>query len=297
MDRAQLLVGGFTLTEAPRWHDHRLWFSDLYDERVYSVREDGSDLRVELQPDGVPVGLGWLPDGRLVVVVQDKKLIVRREHDGSLAVHADLSEHCVGLPNDLAMTPSGTAFVGCFGFDLYAAEPVAPAPLMRITADGEVSSVGEPLWFANGPTVIDGRTIVFAETFANRLSAFDLLDGDVLSDRRDWATVGPLPTSTDMKERSGELVVACDGISVPDAEGAIWVGDFTKPWVNRVLPTGEIAQQVSTGDLNCFAAALGGSDGRTMFLCAAPSELDPVIRKNEPESAILSYRVDVPAAG
>ena len=297
MDTARLLADGFTFAEAPRWHDGRLWFSDLYNRKVCSIEEHGGGHRVEVDVPGIPVGLGWLPDGRLLVVVQDRKLVMRREHDGSLAVHADLAGHSVGLPNDLVMTPSGTAFVGCFGFDLYAGGPVAPSPLMRISIDGEVSTAGEPLHFANGPTLIGGRTIVFAESFGNRLSAFDLLDGDVLSRRRDWATVGPMPTSTNMEERFAELVVASDGISVADADGALWVGDFTKPWASRIMPGGEIVQRVSTGDRNCIAAALGGRDGRTLFLCAAPSELDPVIRKNDPQAAIMTYRVAVPAAG
>ena len=81
-----------------------------------------------------------------------------------------------------------------------------------------------------------------------------------------------------------------------DADGALWVGDFTKPWVSRIMPGGKIVQRVSTGDLNCFAAALGGRDGHTLFLCVSPSELDPTIRKNDPQSAIMTYRVAVPAA-
>jgi sugar lactone lactonase YvrE len=150
---------------------------------------------------------------------------------------------------------------------------------MRITPDGEVSDVGDPVYFANGLTIIDGRTLVIAESFGNRLSAFDILEDDQPSERRDWATFGPLPSATGLQERSGELVVAPDGISNVDAEGAIWVADFTKTVASRVLPGGEIAQQVSTGDLNCFAAALGGADGRTLFLCAATDELDSNVHR------------------
>ncbi len=297
MDRATILIDGLTLPEAPRWHEGRLWFSDLYNRRVVSVSEGGDDLRLETETPGIPVGLGWLPDGRLLVVLQDQRRIMRREPDGSLVEHADLSKYSVGLANDLAVTVSGTAFVGCFGFDLYADDPVTPGPLMRIDATGEVSVVaGEHLYFANGPTIIDGKTLVIAESFANRLSAFDILGGDELSERRDWATFGPLPTATDLRERYGELVVAADGISGVDAEGAIWVGDFTKTVVSRVMPGGQIVQQVSTGELNCFAAALGGADGLTLFLCGAPPELDMDIRKNDPRGAILTYRVAVPAA-
>ena len=239
MERASLLLDGFTLTEVPRWHHDRLWFGDLYNHRVCSITESGSDLRVEAELPGIPAGMGWLPDERFLVVVQDRNVIMRREPDGSLVQHADLSEHTAGFPNDMAVTASGTAFVGCFGFDLYAGEPVTPGPLMRIASDGEVRVVGEPLWFANGPTLINGKTLVIAESFGNRLSAFDLLEGDELSERRDWATFGPMPTSTDLDERYDELLVAADGISNVDAEGAIWIGDFTKTMASRVLPGGE----------------------------------------------------------
>jgi sugar lactone lactonase YvrE len=154
----------------------------------------------------------------------------------------------------------------------------------------------EPLYFANGPTIVDGKTLVIAESFANRLSAFDILGGDELSERRDWAVFGALSAATDLQQRYSELVVAADGISGVDAEGAIWVADFTKNLVSRVMPGGEIVEQVSTGNLNCFAGALGGADGRTLFLCGAPAELDMEVRKNDPRGAILTYRVAVPAA-
>ena len=296
MESATLLIDGFTLTEAPRWHGGRIWFSDLYNHRVCSATESGTDLRVEAEVEGIPVGLGWLPDDRLLVVITDLQRIMRRELDGSMVQHADLSRHAVGFANDIAVTEDGTAYVGCFGFDLYVEEPVKPGPLMRITPDGEVTVVGDGLYFANGPTIIDGKTLVIAESFANRLSAFDILEGGKLSERRDWATFGPVPTSTDLKERYEELVIAADGISVVDAEGAIWVADFTKTLASRVMPGGEIAQQVSTGDLNCFAAALGGADGRTLFLCAAPDELDMDVHMSNPQAAIMTCRVTVPAA-
>jgi sugar lactone lactonase YvrE len=201
----------------------------------------------------------------------------------------------VSFANDLAITDDGVAYVGCFGFDLYASAPVAPGPLMRVDPDGEVSVVGEPLYFANGPTIIDGQILVIAESFGNRLSAFDILPDRSLSARRDWATFAPLPTTTDLQERFAQAVVAADGISCVDAEGAVWVADFTKTLVNRVMPGGKIVEQVSTGELNCFAAALGGVDGRTLFLCAAPDELDAEVHKKNPRGAILTHRVAVPA--
>ena len=142
-----------------------------------------------------------------------------------------------------------------------------------------------------------GQTLVIAESFGNRLSAFDILPDRSLSARRDWATFGPLPTATDLDERFAQAVVAADGISGADEDGAIWVADFTKTLASRVMPGGMIVEQVSTGDLNCFAAALGGADGRTLFLCAAPDELDAEVHKENRKGAIVTYRAAVPAAG
>jgi sugar lactone lactonase YvrE len=297
MKAASDLVGGFTFTECPRWHAGRLWFVDLYVHRVCSVNEDGTDLRTEVQLDAIPAGIGWLPDGRLLVAISDQQRIVRVEPDGGVVPHADLSGVAVGFINDMAVTKDGTAYVGCFGFDLYAGDPVQPGPYMKITPAGEVSVVGEPLYFANGPTIIDETTLLVSESFASRVSQFTINSDGSLSERRDWAAFGPEPTALDLDERYSEIELAADGISAVDAEGAVWVADFTKQHVSRVLPGGEIVDRISTGDLNCFAAELGGADGRTLFLCATPSELDPEIRKNHPESAILAIRVDVPRAG
>ena len=296
VDQATFLLGGFTLTEAPRWRDERIWFSDIYAGRVWSATETGSDLRMEVEAPGIPVGLGWLPDGRLLVVITDEQRIMRREPDGTLVQHADLSQHAVGFANDLVMAEDGVGYVGCFGFDLYADDPVRPGPLMRVMPHGDVSVVGEPVYFANGLTIIDGKTLVVAESFANRLSAFDVRGDHTLSARRDWATFGPLPRTTNRGERLGLLDIAVDGISAADDEGAIWVGDFTKPLASRVLPGGKVVEQVSTGRLNCFAAALGGTDGRTLFLCCGPDELDREVVRSRAEGAILTHRVAVPLA-
>jgi len=295
MADATTLADGFTLTEGLRWHDRRVWFSDLYNHRVMSCLEDGSDLRLEGQFDAIPVGLAWLPDGRLLVVLQNIQQVVRRELDGTWVVHADLSGLAKGWCNDILTTADGTAYAGCFGFDLYLDEPVGAAPLMKITPDGQVTRTGEPSYFPNGCRLVDG-TYVVAESFANRLSQYDINADGELVNRRDWATFGPLPKSTDLDERYKELVVAPDGVSRVDAEGALWVADFTQQYALRVMPGGEIVDKVYTGDQNCFCVDLGGRDGRTLFLCTAPSELDPVLRKNEPRAAIMTCRVDVPVA-
>jgi len=295
MGEAALLIDGMTLTEGLRWHAERVWFSDLYNRRVMSALEDGSDLRVEGEFPAIPVGLAWLPDDRLLVVQQDARKILRRELDGTYVVHADLTGVTSSWLNDIVTTPDGTAYAGCFGFDLHNHAPYRPGSLMKITIDGEVSVVGEEAHFPNGCTIIDGRYVV-AESFGNRISQYDIEPDGSLANRRDWATFGPLPESTDLGQRYKELVVATDGVSAPDVEGAVWIADFVQPHALRVMPGGEIVDKVTTGDQNCYCVALGGQDGRTLFLCTAPSEMDPELRRNEPRANIMTYRVDVPLA-
>lgn len=297
MVAAEVLVDGLTLPEGMRWRDDRAWFSDLYNRRVCSIREDGTDFRVEAEFDATPSGIGWLPDGRLVVALQESAVVARRDPDGAIQTHADLASVTRGWLNDMVVGPDGTAYVGCHGFDINHNEPFATGPIMKVTATGEVSVVGEPAHFANGATIVDSSLII-AESFANRLSQYDIDAEKGLRRRRDWATFGPEPTAIDLPERYAQLVVAPDGISEIDAEGAIWVADFTKRYALRVRPGGEIADTVQTaGELHCFSVALGGEDGRTLFLCAAPGDdLDPEARKNDARGTIQSCRVQVPVA-
>jgi sugar lactone lactonase YvrE len=295
MRQARVLVDELTFAEGLRWHDGRVWVSDMYNKRILSALEDGTDLRVEALVDAVPVGLGWLPDGRLLVVAQDRFQIWRRETDGAFVVHADLSTHTTSLPNDLLVLEDGTAYTGCFGFDLYNDEPYQPAPLLRISPDGDITVVGEPAHFPNGMALV-GRTAVVAESFGNRLSQYDIEADGSLTNRRDWATFGPVPTATVLADRFRELVVAGDGISGPDRDGALWVASFIHQHAIRVMPGGEVVDTVSTAPLSCFSVALGGHDGRSLFLCATPDELDPEIRRLDPKSTVMIARVEVPLA-
>ncbi|WP_027818453.1 SMP-30/gluconolactonase/LRE family protein [Paraburkholderia bannensis] len=296
MRQLTLLLDGMTHTEGARWHDGRFWFSDLYSERVCSILEDGSDLRTEMHVPECPSGIGWLPDGRLLAVSMHDRKLLRREHDGAVVVHADLFPHLEFEPNDMVVDAQGRAWVGNLGFDVMKLAPRRPARLARVDPDGTVTVVSEGLHFPNGPTVIDHRTLVVAESFGNRLSAFDIQPDGSLSARRDWARFGPVPQNDDVIQSMAEITVAADGISQVDAEGAIWVADFTKARVLRVAPGGDILETIETGDRNCYACALGGADGRTLFLCVTPADFNPDVRRANPLSAVLSTRVDVAVA-
>src|SRR6201992_403855 len=157
---ATTVASGFAYLEAPRWHCDRIWFSDFYTHRVVSAREDGSDLRTEADVPQQPAGLGWLPDGRLLVVSMRDRKVLRREADGSLVTHADLGAHATGHANDMVVDGQGRAYVGNFGFDLMSGSPLATAALHRVDPDGTVTEVADDLWFPHGAVITSGNGLV-----------------------------------------------------------------------------------------------------------------------------------------
>jgi sugar lactone lactonase YvrE len=280
--------------ECPRWHDGRIWVSDFYTNRVYSAREDGSDMRVEAEVAQQPSGLGWLPDGRLLVVSMRDAKILRRESDGTLMTHAELGGHVTGAPNDMVVDAEGRAYVGNFGFDLMSGADIETAALHRVDPDGSVHQVADDLWFPNGSVITDDNVLIVDETFGNRISAFDIAPDGSLGARRDWARFGDTPPTRALAEALPLGVVAPDGCGL-DAEGLLWVADALHGRVIRVREGGEIVDEVSAGT-GVFACMLGGSDGRTLFMCAAPDFAEEA-RRAAREAQLLAVRVDVPHAG
>jgi sugar lactone lactonase YvrE len=288
------VIDGMSFTECPRWHEDRLWFVDFYTHRVHSVTEDGADLRTEAEVPEQPSGLGWLPDGRMLVVSQLDRRILRREADGSLATHADLSDVVAAQLNDMIVDAGGRAWVGNFGFDLMGGEPMTPTAVYRVDPDGSIHLAASDLWFPNGSVVTpDGRTLLVDETFGNRVTAFDIADDGGLGRRRTWASFGALPSQTDLEKALGELSVAPDGNAL-DAEGCLWIADALGGRAIRVREGGEILDEVSPGT-GVYACGLGGADGRTLYLCTAPDFLAHN-RRDVREAAILGTTVEVPAA-
>ncbi len=285
---------GMTFLECPRWHDGRIWVVDFYSHRVLSANEDGSDLRLEAEVPQQPSGLGWLPDGRLLVVSMRDARVLRREADGTLVTHADLTGLVGGHPNDMVVDEHGRGFVGNFGFDLMGGAPLGPAALLRVDPDGSVIEVATDMWFPNGSVITDAGVLLVGETFGNRVTAFDIATDGELVNRRVWAQFGELPSTSDVAEAMANLAVAPDGCCL-DAQGALWIADAIGGRVVRVAEGGTITEEISVG-MGAYACMLGGADGRTLFICAAP-DFHEDSRRGATDARLLAVQVEIPHAG
>ena len=242
-----------------------------------------------------PSGLGWLPDGRMLVVSMRDARLLRREPDGTLVTHADLGAHVGGYPNDMVVDAQGRAYVGNFGFDLMGGAPVATAALLRVDPDGSVTAVAQDLWFPNGSVITDDGVLIVDETFGNRVSAFDIAADGVARQpphlgevRRAPDRARPARGAGPARRRPGRLLPGRRGRAV-DRRRRRRRGSC------RVREGGEIVDEIGVGT-GVFACMLGGGDGRTLFACAAP-DFDEKARSAAREGSLLAVRVDVPHAG
>jgi sugar lactone lactonase YvrE len=294
MGRAEVecVADGFAFCEAPRWHRGRLYFSDFYAHRVHALAPGGG-LTTICEVPGQPSGLGFMPDGRLLVVSMTDRRVLAWDRDG-LRDHADLGALAPYHLNDMLVDPAGRAYVGNFGSDVDT-EDVRPTPLIRVDPDGSTRVAAEGLVFPNGMVLApDGRTLLVAESFAYRISAFDVGAGGTLSNRREWARFGDGAARTHDDFMTTDAVLP-DGICL-DEEGALWVSHARGDGIARMAPGGDVLDVVGTGDLAVYAAVLGGDDRRTLYLCAGPplGAVDPTRTR---AGCILACRVAVPGAG
>jgi sugar lactone lactonase YvrE len=288
------LINGLSFTEGLRWRDGRLYVSDLYTHRVLAVEMDGTAEMVAYVPEQ-PSGLGFLPDGRMLIVSMRDRKILRREADGSLVEHADLSGLAPCHVNDMLVDHDGRAWVGNFGFDLMSGAAACSTVLICVEPDGSAEVVADGLGFPNGMALTpDGCTLIVAESIMNRLSAFNVVSGS-LGERQTWASFGDLPTSSDAGEVLAQVDVAPDGICL-DAEGAVWVADAMHSRLIRVAEGGRILEERKTNGVGVFACMLGGDDGRTLFASAAPT-FDEAKASANHRASILVTKVEVPHAG
>jgi sugar lactone lactonase YvrE len=248
MTEMQTLMTGIVFGESPRWHDDRLWFSDWGTQEIIAVDLEGNS-EVILRVPSFPFCIHFLPDGRLLIVSASERLLLRRELDGSLVTHTDLSSLSEHPWNDIVVDGRGNAYIGNIGFDFPGGE-FAPGILALVTPDGSARQVADGVAFPNGIVVRpDNSTLIVAESYANRLTAFNIAADGSLSNRRVWADLD---------------IGVPDGICL-DAEGAVWYGDVPNKRCVRVREGGEVLQTIDL-DRGCFACMLGGVDRRTLFL-------------------------------
>lgn len=286
-----VVAGGLSITEAPRWHDDALWFSDFFTRRVLRLEPDG-ELTLVAEVPGRPSGLGFMPDGTPRVVSMDDRAlyaIVR----GQLELVARFDHLVTGPANDMAIDSHGTCYIGNFGVSPSDPDLALPTSLIRVTPEGRVDTVVDDLIFPNGIVVDERRgLLVVVETYRCRLTAFTLA-GDDLVDRRVWAEFAPDPGSYSIRGVTPQLPQVPDGLAL-DGDGAMWLADAKGHGARRVLPGGEVTDFVDTGDLAAYSLTLGGADGRDLFLtCAPPVEtVDPVTTRR---GAIMHARVEIAA--
>ena len=284
--QGSVLREGLYFGECPRWHDGRLWYSDFYDHAVHALAPGGADERV-VEVAGQPSGLGWLPDGSLLIVSMLDRRVLRLGVDGSLGGHADLAEWAPFHCNDMVVDAVGRAYVGNFGYDVFAflaGEPVEPRPtvLIRVDPGGQVSVVADDLGFPNGTVITpDGGTMIVAESGTRRLTAFDISGAGGLSNRRVWADLEPHQ-------------IRPDGICL-DASGALWVASPADMAAVRVAEGGELLDTVRFSQ-RCIACMLGGPDGRELFAMTVPTSM-PAEASASARGRIESVRVGVGHAG
>jgi sugar lactone lactonase YvrE len=291
--RLHTLLEGGSFFESPRWHQGRWWVSDFYRHEVLAVEPDGRAQTV-LEVAGRPSGLGWMPDGSLLVVsMADRRIL--RVTAGDVSLHADVSAYCGGDLNDMVVASDGRLYAGNFGFDSAAQADPVPASLICVDPGGSARVAADGLHFPNGSVIApDGRTLIVGETGASRYTAFTIEPGGALSGRRTWAQVAPAPELTTFADTLAALRFGPDGCTL-DADGHIWAADMIGARCARLAPGGAIVDEIAVPDgRNCFACMLGGDDGRTLLICAARGHGEQL---DTHDAVLLTTTVAVPHAG
>jgi sugar lactone lactonase YvrE len=271
-----VLLDQLMFPECPRWHDDRLWFVDMHDGKVWAMTQHAQAELISEVP-GYPAGIGWLPDGTMQIVSMMDRKLWRLENESLIEV-ADLTSFFRYHANDMVVEARGRAYIGNFGFDLAGGGEPTGTAMVCVEPDGEAWVVIEGLLFPNGAVITpDNRTLIVAESFGQRLSAYDIADDGSLANPRVWADLRPnVP----------------DGMCL-DAEGGVWVADPVNKGVLRVLAGDVITEWISTDERGAYACALGGPDLCTLYICTAESS-DPARTRGLRGGRIEAAQVDVP---
>jgi sugar lactone lactonase YvrE len=276
---ASVLMTGIVFGECPRWHDRRLWFADWAAETLYAVDPQGRSEAVA-RVASFPFSFDWLPDGRLIVVNARENRLMRREADGAFVTHADLAGLSNFGCNEIVVDGRGNVYLNNINF-AFPGGAFAPGFVALLKPDGTLRKVAEDVAFPNGMAVTpDNRTLILAESYGKRLTAFDIAADGGLGNRRLWADLGEdYP----------------DGICL-DAEGAVWYADVPNRHCVRVREGGGKLQTIAL-DRGCFACMLGGDDRQTLFMVANQWGGPDAMAGGEPTGQILTARAPAPAAG
>ncbi len=306
MKELKKLIGGLYFGEGPRWHENKLWFSDFYSHKVMTLDENNS-LETVCEVPNQPSGLGWLPNGDLLIVsMLDRKIL--RFSEGSISVHADLSEYVAHKCNDMVVGRDGTAYVGNFGMG-DAGESLNSTHLMIVKSDGTVLKGPDNLLFPNGTVITeDGKNLIIGETLGAKLTSFDIEDNGELTNRKLWARTSPLfslliikflssmgfdLSKVDFSKYSKNLHVP-DGICLDEKNG-IWIASPTTKAVVRIEKGGNITNTINTPK-GAFACMLGGKERKTLYVIISNSS-DPEEAQASPEGEIHSIEVEIPGVG
>lgn len=277
----QVLMTGLAFGESPRWHEGRLWLCNWGAQEVVAVDVLGNSEVVTRVPTTLPFCIDWLPDGRLLIVCGPEGVVLRMEADGSMVTHSDLTGLSDKGWNEIVVDGRGNTYVNGGGFDLMAGEEFAPGIVALLSPGGSAREVADGIAFPNGMAVTpDNATLIVAESYAKRLTAFDIASDGSLSNRQVWADLGDgVP----------------DGICI-DAENAVWYADVPNKRCVRVRAGGEVLQTIAL-DRGCFACMLGGADESTLFMVAAQWNGPASMTSSPPTGRLLNARAPAPGRG
>jgi sugar lactone lactonase YvrE len=272
---------GLAFGESPRWHDGRLWFCNWGTQEIVALDPHGRNEIVARAPTTLPYCIDWLADGRLLVVAGQEGLVLRREPDGTLATHADLRGLSSQSWNEIVVDGRGAIYVNGGGSPPAPGANVGLSGIALVTSDGAVRQVADGLAFANGMAITpDNATLIVAESFGRKLTAFDIAADGSLSNRRAWADLGEgVP----------------DGICL-DADGALWYADVPNKRCVRVREGGEVLHTINV-DRGCFACMLGGAERKTLFITAAEFRGFEHMMSEARTGRILSVRASAAGVG
>lgn len=250
-ERIETLLDGLVFPEGSRWHEGRLWFSDMEDKCVNAVTLDGVVEEI-VRIDDYTSGLGWLPDGRLLVVAVKSRRLLVVDGAGKVSLHADLEPVTRSFANDMVVDRLGRAYVGSMGYDIWSDPEPKPATLAIVHPDGRMAIAAEDMMFPNGAVITpDGRRLIVAESLSMALTEFDIAEDGSLSNRRLWAETGG---------------VMPDGICL-DAEEGVWFASINDGNFVRIEHGGKITHRIETPEgRQAWDVTLGGDDGKTLFM-------------------------------